>query len=91
MAKNKKILETVLPEFNEIQIIKLKTIAYLETWLQKLSQLLRTWISSTVNQVRKKQTSSYDELVADQKMRIQQGAGLINFQNGNLDDDQIEN
>ena len=90
MAKNKQKQGGAQSEFSESQIVKLKTIAYLETWLQKLSVLLAPWVVATVNQVRKRQTSSYDELAADQHMRIQQGSGLINFQR-DADNEEMEN
>lgn len=45
----------------------MKVVAFLEAWIMKLSQLLRDKIEATQNQVRKKQTSSYEEIQADKQ------------------------
>ena len=44
----------------------LKTVAYMETWVIKILKMLKEKLVATQNQVRKKQSSSYEEILADQ-------------------------
>ena len=43
----------------------LKIVAFLESWILKLSNLMRHQVVATQNQVRKKQSQSYEEILAD--------------------------
>ena len=59
---------------------KLRMIAFLESWILHLcsrEELLGGKLDATINQVRKKQSSSYDEIRADLEMAAQEGFGAL--------------
>lgn len=63
-------LATDLPkkgQYSESQIIKLRTVAFNETLILRLRSLLHETVNQTMNQVRKKQSSSYQEIEAEKE------------------------
>lgn len=57
-------------QFSEVEITRLRNVAYLETWILKLkTDLLQDVFLNTENLIRKKQSKHYNELEADYEMR----------------------
>lgn len=56
-------------QFSEVEMTRLRNVAYMETWLLKLkSDLLQDVFLNTENLIRKKQSKHYNELEADYEM-----------------------
>ena len=56
-------------EFSETEIVRLKNVAHLETWILRLkSDLLCDVFHNTENLIRKKQSKHYTEIEADYQM-----------------------
>lgn len=56
-------------EFNESEIVRLRNVAFLETWIMRLKgDLLADVFQNTENLIRKKQSKHYNELEADYEM-----------------------
>ncbi len=57
-------------EYTEVEIVRLRNVAKLETWLLKLkNDLLPDVFLNTENLIRKKQSKHYTELEADYEMK----------------------
>jgi splicing factor 3A subunit 3 len=54
-------------QYSESQILKLKQVAFNETLILRLKSLMQDTVNQTMNQVRKKQSSSYQEIEAEKE------------------------